>query len=43
MRLPFGARRLTNRRSQPLAGVMNKFDFMKSLSMLRKLALASGG
>jgi hypothetical protein len=34
---------LTNRWSQPLAGVMTRFDFMKQLSMLRKLAAASGG
>ena len=34
---------LTNRWSQPLAGVMSRFDFMKQLSMLRKLAAASGG
>jgi hypothetical protein len=34
---------LTNRWSQPLAGLMTRFDFMKQLSMLRKLAIASGG
>jgi hypothetical protein len=34
---------LTNRSSQPLAVVMTRFDFMKQFSVLRKLALASGG
>ena len=28
---------------RPLAAVKSRFDFMKRLSMLRKLALASGG
>jgi hypothetical protein len=32
---------LTNRCNQPLAGAMIRFDFMKQLSMLRKLAPAS--
>jgi hypothetical protein len=31
------------RSSQALAVAMDRFDFMKQLSMLRKLALASGG
>jgi hypothetical protein len=34
---------LTNRRSQPLAVVMPRFDFVKQFSMLAKLASASGG
>ncbi len=37
------ARSLTNRWSQPLAAVKSTFNFMKQFSMLRKLALASGG
>jgi hypothetical protein len=35
--------RLTNRWSQPLAGAMHTFDFMKQLSMFATLAAASGG
>jgi len=34
---------LTNRWSQPLAVAMSRSNFMKQLSMLRKLASASGG
>jgi hypothetical protein len=34
---------LTNRCSQPLAGVMPRFDFMKQFSMFATLAAASGG
>jgi hypothetical protein len=36
-------RHLTNRSSQPLAGVITRFDFMKQLPSLRKLVTASGG
>jgi hypothetical protein len=36
-------RRLTNRWSQPLAGVMTTFNFMKQFSIFATLALASGG
>jgi hypothetical protein len=34
---------LTNRCSQPLAGAMTRFDFMKQVSMFATLAPASGG
>ena len=34
---------LTNRRSQPLAGPMTTFDFIKQFSMFAMLAAASGG
>jgi hypothetical protein len=34
---------LTNRSSQPLAVVINCFDFMKQFSVFAKLAAASGG
>jgi len=34
---------LTNRCSQPLAAVKSTFNFMKPLSILVTLALASGG
>jgi len=34
---------LTNRSSQPLAGVMTTFDFMKPFQMFATLASASGG
>jgi hypothetical protein len=34
---------LTKRSSQPLAGALSHFNFMKQLSILAKLALASGG
>jgi hypothetical protein len=34
---------LTNRSSQPLAGVMTRLDFMKQFSMFATLAAASGG
>jgi hypothetical protein len=34
---------LTNRWSQPLAGVMTRFDLMKQFSMFATLAAASGG
>ena len=34
---------LTNRWSQPLAGVMSRFDFMKQFPMFATLVLASGG
>jgi len=34
---------LTNRWSQPLAGVKSTFDFMKQYSMFAALAAASGG
>jgi hypothetical protein len=34
---------LTKRCSQPLAGMSSHFNFMKPLSILAKLALASGG
>ncbi len=34
---------LTNRWSQPLAGVKPRFDFMKPFSMFAALAAASGG
>jgi hypothetical protein len=33
--------RLTNRWSQPLAGVMNRFDFMKQFLMFAKARSAS--
>jgi len=36
-------RHLTNRWSQPLAGVMSRFDFMKQSFMFATLAAASGG
>ena len=35
--------RLTNRWSQPLAGVKSTFDFMKQVSMFAALGAASGG
>jgi len=35
--------RLTNRWSQPLAGAVTQFDFMKQLSMFATLAAASRG
>jgi len=35
--------RLTNRWSQPLAGVKSTFDFMKPFSTFATLAVASGG
>jgi hypothetical protein len=35
--------RLTNRWSQPLAGAMTSFDFLKPFSMFAALAAASGG
>jgi hypothetical protein len=35
--------RLTKRSSQPLAGAVNHFNFMKEFSMFAMLALASGG
>jgi hypothetical protein len=34
---------LTNRSSQPLAGVTTRFDFMKQFPMFATLAPASGG
>jgi len=34
---------LTNRWSQPLAGAMTRFDFMKQFSVFATLAVASGG
>ena len=34
---------LTNRWSQPLAGVKFTFDFMKEFSMFATIAAASGG
>jgi hypothetical protein len=34
---------LTNRLSQPLAGAMSRFDFMKQFSMFAALAAGSGG
>jgi hypothetical protein len=34
---------LTNRWSQPLAGAMTTFNFMKQFSMFATLAAASGG
>jgi hypothetical protein len=36
-------RRLTNRWSQPLAGVTTTFNFMKHSSTFATLVLASGG
>jgi hypothetical protein len=39
----FSDKRLTKRCSQPLAGAMRRFDFMKQLSMFATLAAASGG
>jgi len=35
--------RLTMRSSQPLAGVMSRFDFMKQFKEFAMLALATGG
>jgi len=37
------AKHLTNRWSEPLAGAMTKFEFMRPLSMFAALAPASGG
>jgi len=34
---------LTNRWSQPLAGAISRFDFMKQFQMFATLASASGG
>jgi hypothetical protein len=39
----FSDKRLTKRCSQPLAVAMRRSNFMKQLSMLRKVAPASGG